>query len=349
MLRALYPLARPLLRRLDPETAHALTLRSLAYFAPGRWNGGDDPCLRVKAFGLDFPNPVGLAAGFDKNAEVPAAMLGLGFGFVEVGSITPLAQSGNPRPRVFRLDEDRAVINRLGFNNRGLIAAKRRLEALGPSRGIVGVNIGANKDAPDRTADYVRGLSELGSLASYVTVNISSPNTPGLRGLQDRGEFEKLLAKLFEARAKLSRLVPLVVKIAPDLDDAALGDIAAIALDAKIDGLIVSNTTIARPSSLKSPNASEQGGLSGAPLFAISTEVLRKMHRLTEGRLTLIGVGGIASGADAYAKIRAGATLVQLYTALTYEGPVLVDRIKRELVELLRRDGFTSTSQAIGH
>jgi dihydroorotate dehydrogenase len=348
MLGALYPLARPVFRRLDPETAHALTLTSLSLLAPFAWRQADDPRLRVRAFGLDFPNPVGLAAGFDKNAEVPRTMLAFGFGFVEVGSITPLPQSGNPRPRIFRLEEDAGVVNRLGFNNQGLEAAKRRLQSFDRAAGIIGVNVGANKDASDRVADYVRGFTELAPLASYVTVNISSPNTPGLRGLQNRDELEQLLGKLATARAKLANSVPLVVKIAPDLDDAALGDIAAIALAAKIDGLIVSNTTISRPASLKSGNARETGGLSGAPLFELSTEVLRKVHRLTEGRLTLIGVGGIGSGADAYAKIKAGATLVQLYTALTYEGPGLVARIKRELLQLLERDGFASIADAIG-
>jgi dihydroorotate dehydrogenase len=348
MLGALYPLAQPIFRCLDPESAHALTLKSLTALAPLSWSAKDDPRLRVSAFGLDFPNPVGLAAGFDKNAEVPRTMLGLGFGFVEVGSITPQPQSGNPRPRIFRLEQDRAVINRLGFNNQGLEAAKRRLQRLDRAAGIVGVNVGANKDASDRIADYVRGLTELAPFASYITVNISSPNTPGLRGLQDRGELERLLGKLTEARAKLARSVPLVVKIAPDLDEAALSDIASIALESKIDGLIVSNTTIARPASLKGANAKETGGLSGAPLFAMSTEVLSKIHRLTEGQLTLIGVGGISSGADAYAKIKAGASLVQLYTALAYQGPGLVTRIKRDLLALLERDGFSSISEAIG-
>ncbi len=347
MLRALYPLARPLLRGLDPETAHLLTLKALRHLAPLARAPAADPRLRVRTFGLDFPNPIGLAAGFDKNAEVPCAMLALGFGFVEVGSITPLPQAGNPRPRIFRLEEDRAVVNRLGFNNQGLEAARRRLQRLKKSDGIVGVNIGANKEARDRVADYVRGLAELGDLASYVTVNISSPNTPGLRGLQDRSALEDLIAKLLAARTKLSRRVPLLVKIAPDLDDATLADIASIARATEIDGLIVSNTTLARPS-LKSANARETGGLSGKPLFEPSTEILRRIYRLTEGKLTLIGVGGIASGADAYAKIRAGATLVQLYTALTFEGPALITRITRELAALLERDGLTSISQAIG-
>lgn len=347
MLGALYPLARPFFRRLDPETAHALTLTALATAAPIVRRPRDDPRLKIRAFGLDFPNPIGLAAGFDKNAEVPRVMLGMGLGFVEVGSITPLPQSGNPRPRIFRLEQDRAVINRLGFNNDGLAAAKQRLQRFDRAAGIIGVNVGANKDASDRIADYVRGFSELAPFASYVTVNISSPNTPGLRGLQNRSELEQLLDKLTTARTKLAKSIPLVVKIAPDLDDAAIGDIVDIALAAKIDGLIVSNTTISRPT-LASPNANETGGLSGAPLFALSTEVLRKVHRLAQGRLTLIGVGGVSSGADAYAKIRAGATLVQLYTALTYEGPGLIARIKRDLLKHLERDGFATVADAIG-
>jgi dihydroorotate dehydrogenase len=348
MLGALYPLARPLFRALDPESAHALTLTALSMSASLARSAPDDPRLRVSALGLDFPNPVGLAAGFDKNAEVPRTMLAFGFGFVEVGSITPLPQSGNPRPRVFRLSQDRGVINRLGFNNEGLEAAKRRLQNVDRRAGIIGVNVGANKDAADRMADYVRGFTELAPFASYMTVNISSPNTPGLRGLQNRAELEQLLDKLTGARAKLASPVPFVVKIAPDLDDAAIEDIASIALAAKIEGLIVSNTTISRPASLASSKKSETGGLSGAPLFALSTEVLRKTYRATKGKLTLIGVGGIGSGADAYAKIRAGATLVQLYTALTYEGPALVTRIKRDLVKLLERDGFATIAEAVG-
>ena len=348
MLGALYPLARPFFRRLDPETAHALTLTALAAASPVVRRPHDDPRLKVRAFGLDFPNPIGLAAGFDKNAEVPRVMLAMGLGFVEVGSITPLPQSGNPRPRIFRLEQDRAVINRLGFNNEGLEAAKQRLQRFDRAAGIIGVNVGANKDASDRIADYVRGFTELAPFASYMTVNISSPNTPGLRGLQNRSELEQLLGKLTAARAKLAKPVPLVVKIAPDLDDAAIDDIVEIALAARIDGLIVSNTTISRPATLRNANAKETGGLSGAPLFALSTEVLRKVHAIAQGRLTLIGVGGISSGADAYAKIRAGATLVQLYSALTYDGPGLITRIKRDLVKLLERDGFASVADAVG-
>jgi dihydroorotate dehydrogenase len=297
---------------------------------------------------LNFPNPIGLAAGFDKNAAATEAMLGFGFGFVEAGTVTPRPQEGNPKPRIFRLREDRAVINRLGFNNEGLQAARERLLRIQGRPGIRGINIGANKDASDRVADYVTGLKELGPLASYVTVNISSPNTPGLRGLQNKSELHDLLTALGAARATLLRQVPLLVKIAPDLDDHACADIAELALAHKLDGLIVSNTTIARPSTLKSRYARETGGLSGAPLFVRSTAVLRTMRRLTQGRLVLIGVGGIGSGADAYAKIKAGATLVQLYTALTYEGPALITRIKRELLDLMTRDGRADIASAIG-
>jgi dihydroorotate dehydrogenase len=348
LVRALSTLAGPALRALDPELAHALTIKALRLAHGLRPPERDDPRLRVQALGLEFPNPIGLAAGFDKNVQVTEAMLALGFGFVEAGTVTPRPQDGNPKPRIFRLVEDRAVINRLGFNNEGVAAASARLRALQTKPGIRGINIGANKDATDRVADYVTGLNELGPLASYVTVNISSPNTPGLRGLQNKSELKSLLAALIEARAKLPRAVPLLVKIAPDLDDHACSDIAELALASSIEGLIVSNTTIARPSSLKSRRARETGGLSGAPLFVRSTAVLRTMRRLTQGRLTLIGVGGVSSGADAYAKIKAGASLVQLYTALTYEGPALIPRIKRELLSCVERDGHKSISEAVG-
>ena len=348
LIRALSSLARPILRGLDPELAHSLTIKALTFANATRASEKDDPRLRVNAFGLEFPNPIGLAAGFDKNAEVTEAMLGFGFGFVEAGTVTPRPQEGNPKPRIFRLPEDRAVINRLGFNNQGLDAVRTRLAALQNRPGIRGINIGANKDATDRVADYVKGLEELGPLASYVTVNISSPNTPGLRGLQNKAELETLLTALSRARAKLARRVPLLVKIAPDLDAHACADIAEVTLAKGIDGLIVSNTTTARPPSLKSPRAAETGGLSGAPLLAASTEILRTMRRLTQGRVTLIGVGGVSSGADAYAKIKAGASLVQLYTALTYEGPALVERIKRELLQLLERDGLNAVADAVG-
>ncbi|MBV8972909.1 MAG: quinone-dependent dihydroorotate dehydrogenase [Sphingomonadaceae bacterium] len=329
---------RPLLFRLDPERAHELTLRALeAGLGPrGR---RDDPRLATRLGGLSLPNPLGLAAGFDKDARVPGAMLRLGFGFVEVGTVTPKPQAGNPRPRVFRLVAERAVINRLGFNNGGVAAALARLRAKRPA-GVVGVNIGANKDAADRIADYAFGAAAAAPLADYLTVNISSPNTPGLRGLQDPGELKALIAAvLAEAGA-----TPVFVKVAPDLDPQAIEGIARVAVDGGVAGLIVSNTTLARPG----VTSAEAGGLSGAPLFAPSTEVLRAFARATGRALPLIGVGGIASGADAYAKLRAGASAVQLYTGLVYHGPGLVGRIKDELTEYLRRDGLDSVAAAVG-
>jgi dihydroorotate dehydrogenase len=274
-------------------------------------------------------------------------MIMFGFGFVECGTVTPLPQPGNPTPRLFRLEEDRAVINRMGFNNRGMANASRRLRARN-RRHIVGINIGANKDAVDRTADYLACFELLAADSSYVTVNVSSPNTPGLRGLQDREELLRLLTALANARRAMSRPVPLLLKIAPDLDGGALDDIADAVIAAGIEGVIVTNTTTARPISLRSAHARETGGLSGAPLFAPSTEVLRQMRRRLGPRVALVGVGGIGSGRDAYAKIRAGATLVQLYTALVYEGPSLVARVKSELLTCLARDGYAHVSDAVG-
>ena len=346
-----YPLVRPLLRRLPREAAHALSLRALET-GLGRFVIGDrrqehPPILRQRLWGLDFANPIGLAAGFDKDARVPDAVLRLGFGFVEVGTVTPRPQPGNPRPRLFRLDEDRAVVNRLGFNSGGLDGLAARLSRRRPS-GILGVNLGKNRDSADAAADYALGIRRMAGLADYLVVNISSPNTPGLRDLQGRAALASLLRRLLDARAQTGCLVPLLLKIAPDLSAAERSDIADVALDAGIDGLIVANTTVARPAGLISRYAGEPGGLSGRPLFAPSTAVLADMYRLTRGRLPLIGVGGVASGADAYAKIRAGASLVQLYTALVFDGPALVGRIKRELAELLRRDGFASIADAIG-
>jgi dihydroorotate dehydrogenase len=333
------------LRRLPAETAHRATLALLR--AAGPWlpaPAPHDPRLAVRAFGLDFPNPVGLAAGFDKNAQVPDAMAKFGFGFVECGTVTPRPQAGNPRPRLFRLTEDAAVINRMGFNNDGMAAAARNLRARRRG-GIVGINIGANKDSDDRMADYTRCFFELAPLADYVTVNVSSPNTPGLRGLQNRDELSRLLDRLLAARSRGK--IPILLKIAPDLDDHALDDIADVVRASGIEGLIVSNTTIARPA-LTSPHAGEAGGLSGRPLFEPSTRVLAQMHKRLQGAVTLVGVGGIAGGADAYAKIRAGASLVQLYTALAYHGPGLVTRIKSELLACLTRDGFAKVGDAVG-
>jgi len=338
-----------LLRSLPAEAAHDLTLALLARLPLPAAKLADPPCLHVAALGLHFPNPVGLAAGFDKNAAVPGAMGRLGFGFVECGTVTPRPQAGNPKPRLFRLAQDRAVINRMGFNNGGMALAaanlKRRTGFSNGSGGIVGINIGANKDSADRIADYRTAFDALAQLADYVTVNISSPNTPGLRGLQNKDELSRLIATVLEARGTAKK--PVLVKIAPDLDEAALDEIAAVALMSGIDGLIVSNTTIARPA-LQSAHAGEVGGLSGAPLLLPSTKILKDMRQRVGSRITLIGAGGIASGADAYAKIRAGASLVQLYSALVFEGPGLVARIKTELAECLTRDGYDSVAEAVG-
>jgi len=347
-------LALPLLRLLPPETAHDLTLRALAGGLVRPVAEAPDPLLRTTLWGRDFPNPIGLAAGFDKNAKVPDAMLALGFGFVEIGSVTPLPQEGNPQPRLFRLAEDGAVINRLGFNNEGLAAVAARLAArrrvVAGTGGIVGANIGKNRDASDAVADYVAGIAAFAPLADYLVVNVSSPNTPGLRELQRRREITVLIERLLAARAAAVPVKPppLLVKIAPDLTEEERVDLAEVALTSGIDGLIVANTTVARPPGLRGGNAHEPGGLSGKPLFAPSTALLAEMHRRTRGRVTLIGVGGVANGADAYAKIRAGASLVQLYTGLIYQGPALIARIKRELAALLRRDGFASVSAAVG-
>lgn len=344
----LYSLAGPLLRRLDPETAHGLSIRALRLGLGPRITASRLPALKTSVFGLNFPNPIGLAAGFDKNAEVPDAMLRLGFGFVETGTVTPQPQAGNSRPRIFRLREDAAVINRLGFNNQGLDAYKARLAARRNRPGVIGANIGANKDSPDRIADYLICFEALAGLADYFTINVSSPNTPGLRGLQERGMLQTLLTQLLAERARRRMEVPLLLKIAPDLDAQALRDVVGVALDAGIDGLIISNTTIGARVGLQSPFRNEQGGLSGRPLFAPSTRMLREAYRLTGKKLLLIGVGGVASGGDAYAKIRAGASLVQLYTALTYAGPDFAASIVASLAMLLERDGFATVSEAIG-
>jgi dihydroorotate dehydrogenase len=323
------------------EAAHGLAVFALANgLAPAR-RTQDDPVLAARAFGRDFPNPIGLAAGFDKDARTMRGALGLGFGFVEAGTVTPKPQRGNPKPRLFRLAEDRAVINRLGFNSGGLDAFARRFRTR-PTDGICGANVGRNRDGSD--ADYVAGVSALAGVADYIVVNISSPNTPGLRDTQRRDALTALVGRLKGVRGG----TPLLVKVAPDLDEAARAEVADVALSEGIDGLIVGNTTVSRPPPLKSRHRGEAGGLSGAPLFALSTEVLADFHRLTRGRLTLIGCGGVSTGAEAYAKIRAGASLVQLYTALVYGGPGLVAEIKRDLAAALRRDGFASVSEATG-
>jgi len=343
---SLHGLATRALRGLDPEDAHGLAIRALK-LGLGPKAPPDDPILATSLAGAALPNAVGLAPGFDKDAEVHGPMLRAGFGFVECGTVTPRPQAGNPRPRLFRLSEDRAVINRMGFNNRGLEAFAGNLAGRGP--GVVGANIGANKDSEDRVADYVAGLTRLWGLASYFTVNVSSPNTPGLRALQTRAALEDLLGRLAEARDALPAAgrVPMFLKVAPDLKAGEVEAIAEACVAGGLAGIMVSNTTLSRPA-LASPFRDETGGLSGAPLMALSTRVLSEFAAAAAGRLALVGVGGVGSGADAYAKIRAGACAVQLYSALVFEGPGLVSRIKRELAERLRADGFASVGAAVG-
>ncbi len=336
---------RPLLFRLDAELAHRLTIRLLRLLPP-TGPATCDSILRQRLFGLDFAGPVGVAPGFDKDAEVFDRMGRFGFAFSEVGTLTPQPQAGNPRPRLFRLVEDAAVINRMGFNNGGQANAFGRLARPRPKGLVVGVNIGANKDSEDRIADYVSGVGALGGLADYITVNISSPNTPGLRALQDRGALDSLLAAVMAARGEGGP--PVWLKVAPDLEPADVTDIAEVALAHGVDALIVSNTTITRPATLRSPLAGEGGGLSGAPLHDLSLQRLRDFRRATGGKIPLIGVGGISNADQAYARIRAGASLIQLYSALVYEGPMLARAINAGLVERLRRDGFMSIADAVG-
>jgi len=339
----LFSLVRPFLFRLDPERAHRVAIGALKTLPAGRPPAPDGP-LATRVAGIAFPNPVGMAAGFDKDAEVPDAILGLGFGFAEVGTLTPRPQPGNPKPRLFRLAEDRAVINRMGFNNGGLEAAHRRLVAR-KRRGVVGVNVGGNKDSPDRVADYVAGVTAMSGVADYLTINISSPNTPGLRDMQDDRELEDLLAAIASCRNE--RTPPIFLKVAPDLDQQAPARIVEAVLRHGIDGIIVSNTTISRPQ-LRSRHAGEAGGLSGAPLHDLALQRLREFRKAAGNALPLIGVGGIATAEQAWERIRAGASLVQLYSAMVYEGPGLARRIVRGLEALMRRDGFTSIAEAVG-
>ena len=338
------------LRGFDPETAHRLTVSLLKTGLGPRGRAEAEPSLAVELCGLHLPNCIGLAAGFDKNAEVPDAMLRAGLGFVECGTVTPLPQTGNPRPRLFRLNEDRAVINRMGFNNQGLEPFADRLDARARS-GVVGANIGANKDSPDRVADYVLGLRRLWGRADYFTVNISSPNTPGLRALQTRDALQELLERLAgerAARRAQSGDYPGFLKVAPDLGEDEIEAIVETSIAGRLDAIIVGNTTLSRPAALRSRHSGEAGGLSGAPLMGLSTAVLRQFHAAAAGRIALIGAGGVASGADAYAKIRAGARAVQLYSALVYEGAGLVGRIARDLAARLKADGFASVAEAVG-
>jgi dihydroorotate dehydrogenase len=339
---ALYRILRPLAFALDAETAHRATICALS-LAPPLTLPNFPPELAQEVAGLRFPSPVGLAAGFDKDAEVPDAMLGLGFGFVEVGTITPKPQAGNPKPRLFRLKEDQAVINRMGFNNQGQKAALERLKKR-HRRGVVGVNIGANKDSADRIADYAAGVRAMSAVADYLTVNISSPNTPGLRNLQAGGELDELLAAVREARVSN---VPVFLKVAPDLEAGDHERIVKSAIDNGIDALIVSNTTLSRPP-LRSKFAHEAGGLSGRPLKQLALDQLRAFRRASGGEIPLIGVGGIENADDAWERIIAGASLTQLYSAMVYEGPGIARRIASGLAERLRRSGMSNIAEAVG-
>ena len=344
-MSVLHTLATRALQFLPAENAHRATIKALKVGLGPRATA-EDPALAVELAGLRLPNPIGLAAGFDKDAEVPKAMLAAGFGFVECGTVTPRPQAGNPQPRLFRLTEDQAVINRLGFNSQGLEPFAANLGRRGA--GVVGANIGANKDAKDRIGDYLTGLKRLWGLADYFTVNVSSPNTPGLRALQTGAALAELLGRIRETRSALAGHAPVFLKVAPDLEDTEIEAIAEAVAASGFDGVIVGNTTLSRRNDLRSDHRREAGGLSGAPLMAPSTRVLADFHAASKGRFALIGVGGIASGADAYAKIRAGASAVQLYSALVFHGPGLVTAIRRDLKARLTADGFSSLTAAIG-
>ena len=351
----LYDLARPFIFALDAEKAHGLTIAGLKALPLGPVPKSD-PVLATTLAGLDFPNPIGMAPGFDKNGEVPDVLIRLGFGFAEVGTLTPLPQPGNPKPRIFRLAKDKAVINRLGFNNGGQQEAAPRLKPMGGRMGgrmgggVLGINIGANKDSEDRIADYVTGVRNMAPLADYLTVNISSPNTPGLRALQDKGALEELLSAVMEERDAVAgsvSKVPVFLKVAPDLEPADIDDIVDVTAKHGLDALIISNTTITRPP-LRSRNKGETGGLSGAPLKDLALQRLKDFRAASGGNIPLIGVGGIASAEDAYERIRAGASLVQLYTAMIYQGPTMARSMACGLSRLLKRDGFSSVAEAVG-
>lgn len=351
MLTAVFDLARPLLFALDPEQAHELTLKSLEAGVYPRPSAADDPRLAVAMWDMTFPNPFGIAAGFDKDARAPGAVLGMGFGHAEIGTVTPRPQEGNPKPRIFRLIGDKAMINRLGFNNGGHAAALARLQR-GRPNGTVGINIGANKDAADRASDYVAGLNAFYDVASYFTINISSPNTPGLRDLQAPAVLDDLVGRVLEART--ARIAagkprrPVAVKLAPDIAEADLEAIVAVLVARGVDGIAVSNTTLARNGLSDAALAAEAGGLSGRPLLHRSTAMLARVYRLTGGKIPLIGIGGIDSGKAAIAKLEAGATLLQLYTGLVYEGPGLLARMKNDMVALMQREGLARVGDITG-
>jgi dihydroorotate dehydrogenase len=351
VIRAFDALSLPLLRWIDAEDAHRLAIHGLKFLPPIKPRT-DDAKLAVRAFGLNFPNPVGMAAGFDKNAEVPDALLRLGFGFVEIGTVTPKPQSGNPRPRLFRLERDEAVVNRMGFNNDGADAVLRRLASRANLGGIVGVNVGANKDSPDRVDDYVKLIETFAPVASYFTVNVSSPNTPGLRNMQQGHILDDLLSKVIDARERVRERAgdsPVLLKIAPDLSLAELDEVVHVARSRRVDGMIVANTTVARPTTLREASrAKEQGGLSGRPLFRLSTRMVAETYVRVEGAFPLVGVGGIDSGGAALTKIRAGASLVQLYSPLVYKGLGVVEDIKRDLAATLLRTDHESLSEIVG-
>ena len=348
----MYNSSLKILRLLPPELSHTITINFLKYFKIKNMNF-EDPILSQHLMGLDFLNPFGLAAGFDKNAEVMHSMFSFGFGFLEVGTITPQPQVGNKKPRVFRLNEDNAIINSLGFNNKGIKRIKKNLIKHQKSylnNKIVGVNIGKNKNSSDAINDYLIGLEELCDLASYITINISSPNTEGLRDLQLRGNIEKLIKKILDKRDQIKSITakPILIKISPDLNEDQLRDIALISLANNIDGLILTNSTLKREDHLISANKGKKGGLSGKPLFDVSNIVLKKMFELTNGQIPLIGVGGISNGRECYEKIKSGASLVQLYTALVYSGPNLINNMKSELIDLIKTDGYKNISEVIG-
>ncbi|CAI5708750.1 unnamed protein product [Peronospora destructor] len=364
VIRQLTEPLMPVLRLFDPETSHQIAVQCARFGLTSKDLEVDPELLHVKALGLQFTNPLGIAAGFDKDGEAMEGMLDMGFGCVEIGSVTPKPQPGNPKPRVFRLYEDMGVINRYGFNSKGLGYVAARLESYVGSRakrqapgnghrsGVLGVNLGKNKLTEDAAADYVKGVKGLGKYADYLVVNVSSPNTPGLRTLQSRNQLKNLLVRVIDARDEVSatekRNIPLLLKIAPDLTEDDKQDIADVALELNLDGLVVSNTTLCRPDFLKSAAKAETGGLSGLPVRDLSTKVLGDMYRLTKGRIPLVGVGGVSTGQDAYDKIRAGASLVQMYSCLIYESPLAVRRAKKELAVLLRRDGYESVVDAVG-